>query len=293
MELRHLEYFVAVAEEQHFTRAADRLLVSQSALSASVRALERELGARLFLRNTRSVALTEAGRALLDEARRTLAGVRAARDAVAAVRGLLRGTLAIGTEQCIGAVDVSRLLARFHQLHPGVEIRLRQAGSQSLAEDVAAGRLDLAFVALCGQQPPAGVRLTPLTDEPMVLLCPPDHPLGERKQVTWQDLADRTFVDFAPDWGARTLADRAFTDAGVGRQVALEVNDVHTLLGLIGHGLGIALVPEHITRKPEAAVLSAIPLAAAAGPRWTASVAAPTPDSAAPAARRFLALLES
>ncbi|SFD59424.1 LysR family transcriptional regulator [Streptomyces aidingensis] len=293
MELRHLEYFVAVAEERHFTRAADRLLVSQSALSASVRALERELGARLFLRNTRSVALTEAGRALLDEARRTLAGVRAARDAVAAVRGLLRGTLAIGTEQCIGGVDVSRLLARFHELHPGVEIRLRQAGSQPLAEEVAAGRLDLAFVALCGQPPPGGVSLMPLADEPMVLLCRPDHPLGARERVTWQDLGDRTFVDFAPDWGARTLSDRAFAEAGVRRQVALEVNDVHTLLGLIGHGLGIALVPEHITRKPDAGVLSAIPFAGAGAPRWTASVATPAPDRTAPAAQRFLTLLRS
>ncbi|MDT0347108.1 LysR family transcriptional regulator [Streptomyces litchfieldiae] len=291
MELRHLEYFVAVAEERHFTRAADRLLVSQSGLSASVRALERELGARLFLRNTRSVELTEAGRALLGEARRTLAGMRAAREAVAAVQGLLSGTLAIGSEQCIGGVNVSEVLAGFRTRYPGVEIRLRQAGSQFLAEDVAAGRLDLAFVALCGRRPPQGVRTLPLTAEPLVLVCPPGHPLGGGDRVGWAELGGETFVDFAPDWGARALSDAAFAERGVRRTVALEVNDVHSLLDLVGHGLGVALVPEHITRKPQAAALPLVRLPADSTPVWTASVAAPAPDRTGPAAQRLLDLV--
>ncbi|MER6926274.1 LysR family transcriptional regulator, partial [Streptomyces spiralis] len=142
MELRHLQHFVAVAEDQHFTRAAERLMVSQSGLSASIRALERELRAPLFVRTTRRVTLTEAGRALLGEAERILAQVRAAHEAVAAVQGVLRGTLTLGTEQCIAGVDVAGLLAAFRRRHPEVEIRLRQAGSGALAEGVAAGRLD-------------------------------------------------------------------------------------------------------------------------------------------------------
>ncbi|MDT0444638.1 LysR family transcriptional regulator [Streptomyces johnsoniae] len=291
MEIRQLEYVIAVAEERHFTRAADRLLVSQSGLSASVRALERELGARLFLRNTRSVELTEAGRALVAEARRTLAGMRAAREAVAAVQGLLRGTLAVGTEQCVGAVNVSALLAGFRTRYPGVEIRLRQGGSQSLAEDVAAGRLDLAFVALCGRQPPPGVRSLPLAEEPMVLLCPPGHALSGRERAEWAELSGETFIDFAPDWGARALNDRSFAAAGVSRTVGLEVNDVHSLLDLLGHGLGIALVPRHIARKPQAAALTVVRLPPSATPVWTASVAAPAPDATGPAAQRLLGLV--
>lgn len=152
MELRQLEYFVAVAEERHFTRAAQRMVVSQSGLSASVRALERELGAALFTRTTRSVELTGAGRALLAEATRTLAAARAAGDAVAAVQGLLRGSLSVGTEQCVN-VDVGALLARFRAEHGNVEIRLRQAGSAVMAQDVADGRLDLAFITLPGPPP--------------------------------------------------------------------------------------------------------------------------------------------
>ncbi len=99
MELRHLEHFIAVAEQKHFTRAAEAMSISQSGLSASIRALERELHASLFVRNTRSVELTEAGRALLCEGRRALAAAEAAKDAVAAVQGLLRGHLTVGLEQ--------------------------------------------------------------------------------------------------------------------------------------------------------------------------------------------------
>lgn len=138
MELRHLQHFVAVAEDQHFTRAAERLMVSQSGLSASIRALERELRAPLFVRTTRRVTLTEAGRALLAEAERILAQVRAAHEAVAAVQGVVRGTLSVGTEQCIAGVDVAGLLAAFRRRHPDVEIRLRQTGSGALGEEVAA-----------------------------------------------------------------------------------------------------------------------------------------------------------
>ncbi|MFE4923926.1 LysR family transcriptional regulator [Streptomyces sp. NPDC056661] len=291
MELRHLEYFVAVAEERHFTRAAERLLVSQSGLSASVRSLERELGARLFLRNTRNVELTDAGRALLAEAHRTLAGVRAAKEAVDAVQGLLRGTLAVGSEQCmLSAVDVPALLARFRSLHPGVEIQLRQAGSQALADDVATGQLDLAFVALCGK-PPQGMSLLPLADEPMVLMCHPEHRLAAREQVEWEELNGEAFVDFTPDWGARALADRAFGEAGVKRQVTLEVNDVHSLIDMVGHSLGIALVPEPIAHKPQAASLRCLRLPAATTPVWHASIAVPEPDRTGPAARRLIDLV--
>src|SRR5687768_5535871 len=147
MDLRQLEHFVTVAEERHFTRASERLFISQSGLSASIRALEKELETELFYRNTRRVELTDAGQALLEESRRTLASGLAARDAVAAVKGLVRGRLRVGTEQCLGVVDVPTELARFHDDHPGVELLVQQAGSARLVEEVHSGRLDLAFVA--------------------------------------------------------------------------------------------------------------------------------------------------
>jgi DNA-binding transcriptional LysR family regulator len=285
MDLRQLEHFIAVADERHFTRAAERLFISQSGLSASVRALEKELGADLFIRNTRRVELTQAGRALLDESRRTLASVAAAKDAVAAVQGLSRGSLGVGAEQCLGVVDVPAELARFHAAHPGVELLIKQAGSGDLLDCVRDGELDLAFVAE-PPQPPDGVTLHRLATDKMVLLCQPDHPLAGRKRVGWAALVDETFVDFHPDWGSRQVTDRGFASLGLSRRVASEVNDVHTLLDLVVRGFGVAVVPTPLTRKPQARRLAVVPLE---GPQaWNVAVAEPDNNRTSLAAQAFL-----
>ncbi|GAA1423346.1 LysR substrate-binding domain-containing protein [Streptomyces thermospinosisporus] len=290
MELRHLQHFVAVAEDQHFTRAAERLMVSQSGLSASIRALERELGTPLFVRTTRRVTLTEAGRALLTEAERILAGVRAAHEAVAAVQGVLRGTLSIGTEQCIAGVDVARLLAAFRRRHPDVEIRLRQWGSGALAEEVAAGRLDLAF-AYRTETDSDQLRSVSLTVEPMTVLCHPEHRLARAgAPVTPADLGGEVFVDFHPDWGPRRSTDAAFAAAGVRRTVALELNDVHSLLDLVDENLGIAVVPRHFRHKRE--TLTALPLKDTAEAVYETVALLPAPQATSPAARALMNLLE-
>ncbi|MER6235609.1 LysR family transcriptional regulator [Streptomyces clavifer] len=290
MELRQLEHFVAVAEEQHFTRAAERLAVSQSGLSASVRALEHELRTPLFSRTTRTVRLTEAGQALLVEAERTLAGARAARDAVDAVRGLLRGTLTLGVEQCVAGVSPARLLAVFHREHPHMEIRLRQEGTSSLLEGVAGGRLDLAFAATVSPPEWRG-ELLPLAREPMVVLCAPGHRLGQEARVAWTGLHGESFIDFHPDWGPRRAADEAFAAAGVRRTVALEVNDVHSLLELVHEGLGIAVVPHHFCRKQEARGLVVVELDGAHRPVYESVVLLPPSRAMSPGARALMTLL--
>ncbi|MGW0881997.1 LysR family transcriptional regulator [Streptomyces sp. NPDC002671] len=289
MELRHLQHFVAVAEDQHFTRAAERLMVSQSGLSASIRALERELRAPLFVRTTRRVTLTEAGRALLVEAERILAQVRSAHEAVAAVQGVLRGTLALGTEQCIAGVHVARLLAAFRGRHPDVEIRLRQAGSGALAEEVAAGRLDLAF-AYRTQADSDQLRSVSLTSEPMTVLCHSGHRLAAAGAVlTPEDLAGEVFVDFQPDWGPRRTTDAAFAAAGVRRTVALEVNDVHGLLDLVEENLGIAVVPRHFRHKRP--TLTALPLTDTDEAAYETVALLPPERATSPAARALVTLL--
>lgn len=291
MELRHLQHFVAVAEDQHFTRAAERLMVSQSGLSASIRALERELRAPLFVRTTRRVTLTEAGRALLAEAERILAQVRAAHEAVAAVQGVLRGTLALGTEQCIAGVHVAGLLAAFRRRHPDVEIRLRQAGSGALAEEVAAGRLDLAF-AYRTQDDTDQLRSVPLTSEPLTVLCHPHHRLATGgAALTADDLGGEVFVDFHPDWGPRRTTDAAFAAAGIRRTVALEVNDVHSLLDLVDENLGIAVVPRHFRHKR--ASLRALPLKGTGEAEYETVALLPPGTATSPAARALMALLET
>ena len=153
MELRQLGHFLAVAEERHFTRAAKRVHLTQSSLSSSIRSLERELGSELFVRSTRQVELTETGRALIPAARRAVAASEEARDAVAGVRGLVRGQLTIGAIQ-VRELNIPALLARYHRRHPAVTLRLRHDSVTSLVHSTADGELDLAIVDLpLGRRP--------------------------------------------------------------------------------------------------------------------------------------------
>ena len=243
MDLRQLQYFVAVCETRSFTRAATRVHVVQSALSASVSALERELGAALFTRTTRRVDLTDAGETLLADARRILAAVDQARDSVAAVTGGVRGTVRLGVLHLLVTADIARALADFHRERPQVRLLLRThpAGSAGLMQAVADDELDLAIAAVPPGQA-SDVSPTPLHSEPMVLICPPGHRLAGRKQVRLTELATEPFVDVPLGWGSRTSADRLFTSAGLSRQVDVEVGDVATVVELVRAGLGIALI---------------------------------------------------
>ena len=288
MELRHLQFFVAVAEELSFTRASRRLHVVQSGVSSAIQGLERELGAALFDRDRHRVALTDAGLALLPEARATLAAAQAAQDAVAQARAGLRGTLTVGTMVSIGTVDVAGLLGRFHLSHPGVSVHLRHApgGSAGLAAQVIAGELDLALLALPGPAP-AGLRLQPLAEEPLVLIAAPGHLLAGQRGVTLAQLAEEDFVDFPPGWGNRTVADRAFAAAGLDRRVPFEVTEFISAAGLVRNGLAIAFIPQSATDLTGLAVIGLD------GPvlTWRISVATPTARRLSAAARAFVAEL--
>lgn len=256
MELRHLATFVAVAEEGSFTRASAQLHVVQSAVSAGVRALERELGSSLFDRTTHRVTLTDAGRALLPEAHATLAAARAARDAVDRVRGGLRGVVRVGTMQAdaLSGVSLARLLAAFRAEHPDVELHVRQGFSADMAEQVREGRLDFAFLALPSPRA-AGLTLTPIRREVMALGVHTGHRLAGRADVELSALVDETFADGPPKWGTRVAADRAFAAAGIERRVALEINDTRTMIDFVRHGVAAAFLAPSFVREPDGIAL--------------------------------------
>lgn len=288
MDLRQMEYLVALADEQHFTRAAALCHVSQSGLSAAIRNLEDELGTALFTRTTRRVEPTEAGLALLPFARAALAQAAAGRDAVVRTTRALSGRLRVGSEQCLGVVDVPPLLERFHRRYPLVDIHFTQAGSHDLVNDIRAGDLDVAFVATTEHL--AITHTVELGRRPVVLLTPPDHPLAARTSIEWADLRDRDFIDFRQSWGVRSLNDTAFSAQSVARRVRCTVDDIHTLLDLIHRGLGIALVPQHVAAKPQAAGLATIQLPSDTTPPWV--VSAIVGGHAEPSARRLLEILD-
>lgn len=245
MDLRHLEYFVAVADTGGFTQAARTLHVVQSGVSATIKALERELGSALFARSPQAVTLTVAGRALLPRARETLDAARAAKDAVHRTQGTLHGTVTVGTQISVDFVGMPGLLAELRARHPGVTVRLRAAmeGSAGLAQHLREGRLDVALLSLPGP-PPADLDTRLLATAPMVVYVPSSHPLAGAGRASLARLAEFPFIDSPPGFTNRALADQAFAAAGVQREVTLEVPDVGTVADFIRAGLGIGFLGE-------------------------------------------------
>ncbi|PRY17292.1 DNA-binding transcriptional LysR family regulator [Kineococcus rhizosphaerae] len=285
-----MQYVVALADERQFTRAAAVSGVSQSGLSAAIRTLEDELGTALFDRSPRLVRPTDAGLALLPFARSMLTQATAARDAVVQATHRLSGSLRVGAEQCLGFVDVSTLLERFHRRFPQVEVHFEQSGSHDLVARLREGELDLAFVATTEHL--GAMSAAELGREPLVLLTPGDHPLAGRGRVDWADLASVPFIDFVPSWGIRPLTDTACASRGVHRRVRFSVGDVHALLDLVRRGLGVAVVPQHVAAKPEAATSAVVAMPVDA-PQWVVSVVtSPVGASVASPAPQLLELLE-
>jgi DNA-binding transcriptional LysR family regulator len=243
VELRHLEYFLAVADNRSFTEAAKKLHVVQSGVSATIKALERELGAELFVRGPAGVTLTPAGEELRPRARETLDAARAAKDVVNATRGSVRGTVTVGTLTSISVIDLPTLLADLHTRHPRVVVHLRaaRAGSAGLAQQLRDGDLDVAFLVFT-RPPPADLNARLVAAVPLLLVVPADHPLTQRDSVPLADLAGMSFVDSPPGYGTRTVVDDAFTAAGVERTVAVEVADLGTAAAYIRNGLGIGFL---------------------------------------------------
>jgi DNA-binding transcriptional LysR family regulator len=280
MDLRQLEYFVAVAEERSFSRGAERAHVVQSAVSTAVAKLERELDIQLLDRAAYPVALTPAGAAFLAEARGTLAAARRARNSVAPYREQLSGSVDLGILMSSGPLDLPAALGRFHARYPLVSVRLRQsvAGTTGHLDAVADGALDLALVA--ATTPPANVTLRTIAREPLVLLCRPEHRLSTRSQVPVSDLAGETVVRFAAGWGIRRQADEAFGAAGIAPDTPYEVADYDTAAGLVRNRLGVALLPTTPAgRYPD---LRAVPVTPAS--TWTLALAASARFPASPAA---------
>ena len=231
-----------MAELGNFTRAAERCFVVQSALSHQIAKLEQELGARLFHRTSRSVALTPAGAALLPAARECLAAAERARAEVYAASGEIRGRLAVGMIPTAAAVDVPAVLRAFHQEHPQVQISLLTAGSDALAGQVRDGVLDVAFLGLAEDVEIPNLSSRPLTRDPLAALLAPGHRLAARKRIPLEAIAAEEFVDFPAGTSGRIQADRAFRAAGLERRVAFEVQDPQIMARLVTEGLGVALL---------------------------------------------------
>ncbi len=247
MELRQFEYFVAVAEEAGFTKAAARLHVAQPGVSAQIRQLERELGQPLFDRSGRTVRLTEAGEAVLPYARAALAAVEGAQRAVDELTGLLRGHVTSGTVDWIASLDLPALLAGFHHDHPNVEITVVQHDSATLADALRDGRADLAFLSL-GPEPPDGITTRTVLEEDVYAAVNRDHPLARNSTLRLRALAAEDLISLPKGTGLRAVLDEACAAAGLTPRIAFEAGEPPVLAQLAAHGLGVAVLPESAAR---------------------------------------------
>ena len=246
MDLRQLEYVLAVADTLSFTRAAERCFVVQSALSHQIKSLEQELGLTLFARTSRRVELTAAGTAFLPAARASLdAAQRAVADAAAAV-GQVRGTLTIGLIPTVTAIDMPAALGAMHREHPAVRIVVRSGASDELAAAIRQGEVDVAVLGLPEQVHPDRVESRVLARERHVAVLDAGHRLAGRKRLRLADLARETFADFPAETPGRAQSDLAFAAAGVQRAVTFESSTAGLLVDLVGQGLAVALLPPAI-----------------------------------------------
>ncbi|MYT29465.1 MULTISPECIES: LysR substrate-binding domain-containing protein [unclassified Streptomyces] len=249
MELRQLQYFVAVAEEANFTRAAARLHLAQPGISAQVRHLERELGQPLLDRSGRSVTLTEVGAAVLPYARAALAAVEGVRETVAEFTGLLRGQVTLGLVSGADPVreeEAVSLLADFHDAHPQVDIALTEDSSERMLAALQCGELDMALLGTAEEEPPAGLSFQIVVDEPLVAAVAPGSPLlaaAAGGQIPLTALRDLPLISLPRGTGIRGVLERVCADAGFRPRIAFEAAAPKLLAGLAARGLGVAVVP--------------------------------------------------
>ena len=257
MELRQLRYLVALADERHFTRAAEREHVAQLALSQQIRRLEEETGLALVERTTRQVTITEAGAMLVGRARRILAELDAAQSELQGLRGIQTGKVTVGTLHTMGPVDVSLALAIFHERHPGIELTVREQSSEELAEMLRIDELDLAFLSVTERIESHGLGLHQLVSEELVAVLPANHPLAGRAAVRMRELTNEQFISYREGSRLRELLEAAGHDAGFVPQVKLESNESQRIRRLVARGMGVAILPRSDAEGPgdEIAVL--------------------------------------
>jgi DNA-binding transcriptional LysR family regulator len=285
MELRQLRYLVALAEEQSFTRAAEREHIAQPALSQQIQKLEQELGLPLVERTTRRVSITDAGNLLVARARRVLTELESARQELDRVRGVQAGHVVVGAMNTMGPVDITLVLARFHELHPRVELTVRENNSDALAEMLRVDALDLAFLSVTERVESHGLALQQILMEELVVVLPEDHPLAGREEVRMAELAREDFISYREGSRLRELLVGAADEAGFTPRIILESNESRRIRRLVGRGLGIAVLPRShafvvttadpvwVARLVEPALARDITLAWRAGRRLPPAVA--------------------
>jgi len=240
MNLNHLAVFHAVALEGNISKGAERLLISQPAVSKQIRDLERNLKTTLFDRLPRGVRLTKAGALLAEHARRVFAATADAQRALDELKGLHRGRLAIGASTTIGVYLLPELFVRFRRLHPGVELRLDIANSIGVESLLIDGVIDIGL----SESPmtSAGLDATVFMEDELVAIAPVGHPLTRKRKTTAEMLCREPFVVRETGSQSKSMAERALVDLGLSVRPAMSLGSTEAIKRAVAAGVGVAIV---------------------------------------------------
>ncbi|MFJ9499738.1 LysR family transcriptional regulator [Brevibacillus centrosporus] len=257
MELRQLEYFMAVCEEMHFSRASEKLCTTQSNLSQQIKLLENELGVPLFDRMGKRIALTDAGKVLLDQSRHVFSHIAYARDAIAEMKDMQGGSITIGVLPGDADLLFNALLVQFHQTYPKLSLSVIE--TTKIIEQVVAGTIDIGVTTT--PSPDERFTVVPLFHEEFALAVRSDHPLAEKGKVAFEQLRDMKMVMFPPDHQVRQLIGHYCLQAGFRLQPHIETTTLSSLLSLVEQGIGACVLPRLLLEslgKKEIAVVSLV-----------------------------------
>jgi DNA-binding transcriptional LysR family regulator len=289
LNLNHLRYFVAVAEELHFGRAARRLGISQPPLSLHIKALEQQIGAQLFTRIYRKIALTASGRILYRQAALLLDHARRVEFVMRGVAAGERGNLLLGCVPSAMYSILPKVMMQYRQRHPDIHLSLKEGYTHELMEDVADGRLDLGL--LWGNARHPRLDVLPIMRKEFCAALPPDHPLSRRAMLSLDDLAGEPLIlpprEVSPYHHDHII--HAFASRGHNPRIAYEVPTVLSQIGFVAAGFGIAIIPS-LMRSFAASTVAVLPLQEPIAPVFLTMVWNAERDSRA--SRQFRAVLQ-
>jgi DNA-binding transcriptional LysR family regulator len=248
MEIRQLRAFIAIAEAGTFTAGAERVHVTQAAVSMQIRQLENEVGAKLFIRAPRNVILTEAGEKLLERARHILREHDAGLEEIAELAGAKRGRLRIGSASAgVSSDQLPRILTELRKHHPNADISVTSGTSEALVQQLLAAELDIAFVSLPVEA--RGIQTERLNEDQLVAIASPRHKLARHKTVSAYALAGERLILGERGGNTRRLIDEFFAQAGVKPTVAMELSRLAAIKRMVEEDMGVGIVPLQAVRE--------------------------------------------
>ena len=243
VELRQLRAFVQVTRAGTFTRGAEELSLAQSAVSHAIAQLEAELGFRLLRRTRKGVELTEAGALVFQRAQEIVAGADAIPADLAALTGLLTGTVAFGTMLPPGPINLPELLASFHASHPGISVHVREGSAPEVIALLRRDELDVAVTGLPADGLEDGLAGEQLAAEDLLLIAPPGHRLSGRERVSLATLSGEPFIGYRRGSALRDAVDAALRVAGASPEIVFESDELVSVRELVARALGVSIVP--------------------------------------------------